>query len=48
MKTLLRTDSNLLEKIEKLAWVTFTRESQPNPMNNNGTAAVNQAAETID
>ena len=48
MKTLYRSDSMLLEKKQKLAWVTFTRESHLNAVDNDGTVALNQVAEIID
>ena len=42
METLLELGHMRLEKDGKLAWVTFTRESQLNAMNNEGTEQINR------
>jgi enoyl-CoA hydratase/carnithine racemase len=42
MKTLLELGNMRLEKDGKLAWVTFTRESHLNSLNNEGTEQLNQ------
>ncbi len=47
MEALFRSDLMQLEKKGKLAWVTFTRRSHLNAMNNEGTIALNQVALAI-
>ncbi len=48
MKRLYRSDEMQLEKEGKLAWLTLTRASQLNAMNNDGTIALNRVAQAID
>ena len=47
MKTLFQSDIMHLEKEGKRAWVTFTRESHLNAMNNEGTVLLNRVALAI-
>ena len=47
MESLFRSEFMHLEKKGKLAWLTFTRRSKLNAINNEGTEALNQAATTI-
>jgi enoyl-CoA hydratase/carnithine racemase len=47
METLLHFDNMLLEKKDKRAWVTFTRESHLNAVNNDGTIEINRVAMAI-
>jgi enoyl-CoA hydratase/carnithine racemase len=47
METLLQFDTIHLEKEGKRAWVTFTRESHLNAMNNEGTVLLNRVAHAI-
>jgi enoyl-CoA hydratase/carnithine racemase len=47
METLLQSDTMHLEKEGKRAWVTFTRESHLNAMNNEGTVLLNRVALAI-
>jgi enoyl-CoA hydratase/carnithine racemase len=47
METVLEFDNMLLEKEGKLAWVTFTRASHLNAMNNAGTVEINRLALAI-
>jgi enoyl-CoA hydratase/carnithine racemase len=47
METLLQYDTMHLEKEGKRAWVTFTRESHLNAMNNEGTVLLNRVALAI-
>jgi enoyl-CoA hydratase/carnithine racemase len=47
METLLQSDTMHLEKEGKRAWVTFTRESHLNAMNNEGTVLLNRVAFAI-
>lgn len=44
MKTLLDLENMRLEKDDKMAWVTFTRTSSLNAMNNSATVAINRIA----
>ena len=47
METLIRSANMTLEKEAKLAWVTLTRESHLNAVNNDSTAALNRVSEAI-
>lgn len=47
MELLLQFDNICLEKEGKLAWVTFTRESHLNAMNNSGTFEINRVARAL-
>lgn len=47
METLFQFDNLRLEKQGKQAWVTFTRESQLNAVNNDGTTQLNRVAMAI-
>ncbi len=47
METLLQFDNMLLQKEDKRAWVTFTRESHLNAVNNDGTVEINRVAMAI-
>lgn len=47
MELLLQFDSMRLEKEGKLAWVTFTRESHLNAVNNAGTVYMNRVAMAV-
>ncbi|MFZ0726483.1 MAG: enoyl-CoA hydratase/isomerase family protein [Desulfobacterales bacterium] len=47
MEILLQSDTMLLEREGKRAWVTFTRESHLNAVNNAGTVLLNRVASAI-
>lgn len=47
MDTLLQFDNMLLEKEDKRAWVTFTRESQLNAVGNDGTIEIDRVVMAI-
>ena len=48
MEALYQSDIMQLEKKGKLAWVTFTRQSRLNAMDNDGTVALNRVASAIE
>jgi len=48
MKTLFRSGIMQLEKKSKLAWVTFTRESHLNAIDNDGTIALTRVVDAIE
>ena len=47
METVLQSDTMHLEKEGKRAWVTFTRESRLNAVNNEGTVLLQRVARAI-